>query len=384
MTSNSSTINIEKPVASAARRITGRSFPSVFQAWNRADNLPGESLEYSLSRHDLIFHGPQYFKLLPDNPWQGLNTRYVHSSITAGLAFRQRLLAANPNTVLICELRYRDAYSWYLPTTHLWWQRDSNGCRLQGWEEGHYFMLDYHQEAFQNHVASQAQAIMQTGVVDGIMLDWWEEDDVRVKLVQRIRHAIGERALILVNTNDRTFTASAPYVNGSFMECWRSRNTEDWIRISNTLLWAEEHARSPRINCLETWFHNSREDLNLMRATTCLALTHSRAYCLFADPNDLPTPDHLHNWYPFWSERIGHPTERGHKRADGSWLRRFETGTAVYNPPANSPVSVRFRRPHRSLATGTIGTHHKVPAWDGDIFIDTAQPGDETATRCSK
>jgi hypothetical protein len=36
-----------------------------------------------------------------------------------------------------------------------------------------------------------------------------------------------------------------------------------------------------RINCLESWFHQSRDDLNLMRATTTLALTRSDGYALF-------------------------------------------------------------------------------------------------------
>ena len=108
-------------------------------------------------------------------------------------------------------------------------------------------------------------------------------------------------ANIIANANDRKTPHTAPYINGYFMECYRSRTADDWRRISDTLVWAEQHLRPPRVNCLETWYHKSREDLHLMRATTALALTHSDGYCLFSDPNPLPTGDHRHNWYPFWN-----------------------------------------------------------------------------------
>jgi len=136
---------------------------------------------------------------------------------------------------------------------------------------------------------------VESGVVDGVMLDWWEEDADRVALVTAIRKRIGEDALILVNANDRKIPQSAPFVNGLFMECYKSQTAGQWQQIAETLAWAEENLRTPRINCLETWWHDSRADEHLMRATTTLSLVLSDGYCLFADPNPLPTPDHLHD-----------------------------------------------------------------------------------------
>jgi len=95
--------------------------------------------------------------------------------------------------------------------------------------------------------------------------------------------------------------------------------------------WAEVNLREPRVNCLETWYHRSRDDLHLVRATTTLALTHSDGYCLFSDPNPLPTPDHLHNWYSFWNKSLGKPVAKGTADPDGTVRREFENGTAVYN-----------------------------------------------------
>ena len=50
----------EKPLA---RRIADRGFPSVFQAWSPADEPKGVPIEPMLARHDLIFHGTEFFGL---------------------------------------------------------------------------------------------------------------------------------------------------------------------------------------------------------------------------------------------------------------------------------------------------------------------------------
>lgn len=209
------------------------------------------------------------------------------------------MLRCNPNLVLIAEIRYRDAHRSYLPDGHAWWRRDSRGKIVAGWAEGGYLQLDFGQAAFREQVALQAQAAVASGVVDGIMLDWWQDDEDRLALIKAIRARIGDGALIVANANDRRTPKTAPFINGYFMECYRSKTAEDWSRIADTLAWAEIHLRPPRVNCVETWFHTSRADENLMRCVTTLSLTQSDGYCLFSDPNPLPTPDHLHTWYPF-------------------------------------------------------------------------------------
>jgi len=175
---------------------------------------------------------------------------------------------------------------------------------------------------------------------------------------------------------DRRAPRSAAYVNGLFMECTRTRSPDDWRRIAHALAWAESHLREPRINGFETWYHTSRRDLPLMRATTTLVLTHSDGYWLFSDPNDLPAADHRHDWYPFWDKGLGRPTGPGQKRPDGAFLRAFDGGWAVYNLMGNREVLVRLPAPATSRATGARGIEHRVPAGDGDIFL--ANPRAET------
>ena len=204
------------------------------------------------------------------------------------------------------------------------------------------------------------------------MLDWWDDDDDRIALLQNIRKAIGNDALILVNANDRKVPRSAKLINGLFMECYKTASPDDWKRITETLIWAEANVRQPRINCLETWYQKSRVDIALMRATTTLALTLSDGYCLFSDPNPLPTPDHLHDWYPFWDCELGKPTEKGRSIRDGSVQRRFTNGLVVHNPPGNRQVDIVFDQLSKAVSTGALGKRFTVSPGDGDIFLRTS------------
>ena len=355
----------EKPLQD---RIADRSFPSIFQAWNPADNLK-EDRAATLARHDLIFHSADFLGLRWNKTPQGLATGFEPESVRAARQKRHDLLSRNPNLVLIAEIRYRDAPVSYLPDGHAWWRRDGQGKIVAGWAEGGYLQLDFGQATFCEQVARQAQAAVASGVVDGIMLDWWQDDEERLVLVKAIRARIGEGALILANANDRRTPKTAPFINGYFMECCRSKTVEDWARIADTLVWAEKNLRRPRINCVETWFHTSRADENLMRCTTTLSLTLSDGYCLFSDPNDLPTPDHLHTWYPFWERRLGRPLSPGQPRSDGALAREFTCGTVICNLTNAAPVTVRFNAPRTSRATGRRALVHTVGVRDGDLFL---------------
>ena len=355
-----------------AERVAARDFPSVFQAWNPADNLAGEPQRKTLARHDLVFHAPEFYGLKWIGRHHGLATSFTEASLRAARAMRADLLARNPNMVLLAEVRYRDAHASYLPADHAWWLR-KEGKIAPGWEEGGYLLLDFTNPAFRAQVARQARAVVESGVCDGIMLDWWTDDDAHLALVREIREAIGDAALVLANANHRQTPRTAPFLNGYFMECYKSESAEDWQAIADTLRWAETNLRPPRINCLETWHHGSRRDVRRMRATTTMALTLSDGYCLYSDPNPLPTPDHLHDWYPFWDERLGRPLAKSVAQADGSVWREFEGGLAVYNPPGNGVIGVEFDAPCTSAATRTVARRFRVEDGDGDLFLHTTE-----------
>ena len=117
---------------SAMERIKGRAFPSVFQAWSPAQNVRDESPLHTVARHDLLWHGPQFFGLRWNNRYTGLADGFTPESIQAARLFRQKLLTLNPNLVLIAEIRYRDAHRSYLPEGHAWWLRDKQGRIVPG------------------------------------------------------------------------------------------------------------------------------------------------------------------------------------------------------------------------------------------------------------
>lgn len=363
--------NISRSVKSADMRVADRNFPSVFQAWNPADNLDEDPF-VTLARHDLVFHSAQGFKLVWNNIHTGLADGFTSESINEGLSIRGKILELNPNMIILIEIRYRDAPPSWLPEGHQWWMRDSTGNLAYGWKEGGFIRLALDNPDFQERVAAQAAAAVRSGVADGVMLDWWNENEfteARLSLLKKVREAIGKDGLIIVNSNDRKIPESAAYVNGLFMECYGSNNPENWEKIRTTLLWAEANLRTPRINCLETWFDGSRNDSCKMRATTTLTLTHSDGYCLFSDPNSLPVPDHLHNWYTFWDTPLGKPSGQGFERADGSYQREYEGGTVIYNPVGSNPVSIKFSVGMKSMATGLTSEEHSINTYDGDIFV---------------
>jgi Hypothetical glycosyl hydrolase family 15 len=364
-----------------AGRIAGRTWPSTHQAWNGIDDEGAVDPRDRIARHDLYWHAPSAFSLFWDSTtlWEpctpdpggsciGLSTAFTASSLGGGAAYMVDLRTRNPNLILLAEIRYRDAWAGYLPAAHRFWQHDAQGNRILGWAEGNFYVLDWHLPEYRALVAEQARAAVEAGF-DGVFIDWWDDtDDDRIDLAQAIRDAIGDRVLI-VNSNDRQAPRAAPFVNGLYMEGYQSATAQHWQQLASTLAWAETAVRLPRVNAFETWFATSRADLDRMRATTTLALTHSDGYALFCDPNDVPAPDHLHSWYPFWNEPLGVPLGPGVIRADGAWQRDFTGGVAVYNPMGNATASITLAGPHRSSATGLVATSHLVPGRDGDLFL---------------
>ena len=379
---------------STVERVTDRDYPSIFQAWSGIDDEPNIDRETLVARHDLFFHAAEVFGLKWNNKYRGLADGVEQDSIPGALAYRDTLRRLNPNMVLLAELRYRDAGldETFLPNNSPDWMYNTNQSDyIYGWKEGNAVRINFRRESYQDRVASRAAALVNSGVVDGVMLDWWTEFETdipgdfeaagepnlleaRLSLLQKIRDAIGPDKLILVNSNEFTVPLSAKNVNGLFMESGAKTSPEHWQRTENTLTWAENNLRYPQINLLETWFTNSRNEQYIMRANTTMSMTLGNGYSLFADPNDLlvngnSSPDHEHTWYPFWNEDMGKPKRAGVKRADGAWEREYDNGLVVYNPPGNGVVYTNFDNQVRSVANDVITSSHSLNALDGDFYI---------------
>ncbi|MEM6631617.1 MAG: hypothetical protein AAF694_18190 [Bacteroidota bacterium] len=373
-------------------KIQGRSFPSVFQAWYGIDmpQLPRETLSDRLAlaaKHDILWEEPlsqlgEGVDLVLGLEWEGehhgLSRSFEKNSLSRALENRQALLTLNPHMVFLMEIRWRDAPMSFFPAESEYWKRDENGKVIEGWLGGWepFYMLDYDNEAFQDNVAAQAKLALESGVYDGIMLDW----SGHLSIIQKVREAIGEQGLIIVNIHDDIEDGKKyrEYINGSFMELnpldQSTLTTDDpslnnlrkWDTIREALLWFEEHLQEPQINCLEVW--GARKDLQRMRATSALALTHSDGYVLYGDPNPLKTPDHLHDWYDFWEVDLGRPTGELEQLPNQAYRRSYDHGWVYYNHYGNGAVEVKFEQEMRRISDGQVATSFRMEDRDGEIF----------------
>ena len=426
--------------------IQARSYPSIFQAWSEIENRPNEDEISRLARHDLAFAHPYTllriaWNISQDQPYQGMATELNADQLNVAHQRKQQLLSKNPNLRLLVEIRYRDAKylssenesqaeNWwdvgFYPPDSPYWLKDTNGKPVIGWgedtnadgvidqnDERLHFLIDFTNEAVQNLIASKALALKNSGLFDGIMLDWWSEDfatspvgiddwsetilsreaelNARLAMLQKIRDKVGDELLILVNANTRKIPQSAPDVNGIFMESYkddysRGYTLDEIKQMESTLLWAEQNLKEPRINCLEGWRvvenytadlstriaeRNSEENQRWMRMITTLSLTHSDGYLLISDDNAIPTPDHLHNWYDFWDAEMGRPIgdkARQYHRVRGLFIREFEKGWAVYNR-SGAAQPVTFDQEVTGVNSGKRQSRHQVLDFDGEIFL---------------
>ncbi len=423
-----------------------RGFPSIFQAWSGIENLPNENEMRLLARHDLAFGHPYTLLEVSWNiselqPYSGLATSLMSNQLDAARQRKGELRSLNPHLLLLVEIRYRDAKylsasnekqveNWwevgYFPPDSPYWLKGKDGKSVIGWGEDTNgdkvidendtilnYLIDFTHPEVQDLIVKQAVALDKSGLFDGIMLDWWNEDyatspigiddwsatiltpeaelEARLSILRKVRAQVDNDFLILVNANMRQIPKSAPYVNGIFMECYKEHydkgyNLNQIRQMEETLIWAEKHLREPQINCLEGWRmvanymgdknvriaeRDSERNLQWMRMITTLSLTHSDGYVLFSDDNAIPSPDHLHNWYDFWDADLGKPIQDKaveYNRVAGLFVREFENGWVVYNRNG-TPQDITFDVSVKAINNDKLHKEHKIPAYDGEIFL---------------
>ena len=378
---------------SPAERIASRSFPSIFEAWNGAENLfengtetpldKTEGVNATLARHDFAFLTFNGLGLRPATPREALATRFDEKSLENARRRRERILSLNPHFVLLASIPYRNVPGDQLPEDSPLWLRDRAGARVPASfaAGGKQFFLDYAKPATQAALAAHCKALIDTGVFDGCMFDNWNEHlpedpvdpqgEVRAKLAAKMRAVIGDEALLVGNTNDRRPEKTARYLNGMYMEGFGAPYFLDWRKAALDMAWGAAHLRKPAFTLLEGWPTDAegRGELSRMREVTTLSLTLSDGYALYADRNQHKV-DHAHDWYPFWRATLGAAKEPP-RRADGAGpiRREFEHGTAVFNPPEGAPAELKFNEERVSAATGQHGRAFTVAPADGDLFL---------------
>ena len=415
-----------------APRIKDRDYPSVFSAWySDVPNLPNLSDDEELVYHDLFWGGPG-FHLQWHPTSKGLR---LFGRIDDAHWKRQHLLSKNPNFIRLVSLGYTDVdlkdypEEWPYRIREDWpyWIRDENGDRVPAYAGGSTFLIDFTHPVVQDILVQKALAVAKCGLYDGIFLGRWQEDtatleddkggyyrdveaewSARISMVRRIREAVDDDFLIVVNAGRSKARLSAPYVNGTFMEIIPDERdtgyTHDELReIESTLLWSEQNFREPQINALEGRGipiepPDSPRNQQMMRLITTLGLTHSDGYVCYAigvtgithkhdyeispghEIDHIEGKSHHHNhqhyWYPFWDAPLGRPVgekarlyhnRKGHA-VEGLFIREFTNGWAVYNR-SGKEQKIEFLEQTTGVASSVTGTQHTLPDLDGEIYL---------------
>lgn len=189
------------------------------------------------------------------------------------------------------------------------------------------------------------------------------ENAAKNVILSRIREAVDDDFLILVNPTRHKVPEHAAYINGLFMETLRDYEGgythEGLAQIKDTLLWAEESLREPQVNCLEGWGvfsepADSPTNRRWMRVFTAMGLTHSDGYVLYNTGSWLAFHDHDHLWYDFWDSELGQPIgekAQRYQNIEGLFIREFTNGWAVYNR-SGKPQEIRLPEQGTGVESG--------------------------------
>ena len=365
----------DMPPLPLAPRIENRNFPSLFTAWSDKERWPS---------FDLIFCCPRFDSRLVETD-NGFQFRTGHPSWDEPAGIRDAYLQENPTMVFLHGISVIWHHLEDLPEDSPWWLRDENGEIQLQWGRG---LMNLNHPGWQQRMIDIAATIDQCGLYDGIFIDGWSEWhnerrgqlEGQVAILKGIRERVRDNFLIMVNTNDWQAPASAPYINGLFMETGFPENSSTpegiergLIKVENTLKWAEETLLEPRIIGLEgsNYRHeppDNPKNMRWMRATTTLALTFSDGYVAF--------PLRGGPWYDFWNADLGRPvgdTLQLYDNREGLYIREFTNGWAVYNHSGAAQV-VRLPEEVQGVTSGLVNTEHALPNLDGEMYLKVTVP----------
>ncbi len=360
-------------------RLVNRDYPNVAGAnW-----LFGQDPRIDLSYGDLFQMHPR-----ADGRLTG--------DFERGLQERDEYIAANPNAVFLMHiLEMRGAAIDYWGKEWPYWVRDSAGNVVFEGGPGGAALVDFTHPEVQDIIVQQAISVSRCGLFDGIIFDYWrDEDDVlhgyvsieaqlqaRLNIVRRIRAATRLNFLIQVNSNWAILPYTGPYINGLSMETgipnWGKTPEEREVMVTGvekTVIWAEENMREPRINAIFGEAFPADEEprsanFQWVRLLTTLSLTHSDGYAMIQHLG-VPRGDDQH-WYDFWDADLGQPVSAKrqlYQDIEGLYIREFTNGWAVYNHSGEAQV-IMLPEEVQGVASGLVNTEHALANLDGEMYL---------------
>ena len=425
-------ISIAHGELSIREKVETRSMPSItapFTEW--VMNRHEWSYAEMTAAHDM-FWSP-FFQLRYQKTDKGIS---LVGDMVEARRQHDELIKLNPNMLFIRGIAYiraaphTDVVKELYSGDNFPWIRSEDGSMVFGTPPERHtdLLIDFTHPIAQDIIVGQAVAIAESGLWDGIIFDYWNEQGVilegyrtleeeqraRVKILQRIRAAVGDDLLILVNCGCK-LTLATPYINGITLELyreqWKNYTHEGLMELEDILLWAEENLQEPQVNELEargigSELPTSPNNLQGMRRMTTLSLTHSDGYLLYGmgvnwgephphddffwnypykntnwnywnahtNSHDTFAHEHLnfHYWHDFWDADLGQPVgERGqlYQNREGLFIREFTNGWAVYNRSGQAQL-IELPEKVRGVASGIENKFwHTVPDLDGEIYL---------------
>ncbi|MHB8635886.1 MAG: hypothetical protein ACYC96_05375 [Fimbriimonadaceae bacterium] len=353
-----------------------RQFPSICADGASADRLcaydgtetPLDSESIStLARHDLIIMSSAKLGLKWAGAFPGLATHFVAGAVAKAQQWRRRLAAHNSRAIVLADISVGPEPITYLPMSSKFWRRASDGhIATTMTDTGIRGDVDFTHPACLALIQAQVAALMLTGVVDGVVLRSWSKDSPeRLKLVQAVRRGVGRAGVIVLESGVNFPSLSGPYANG-LLVVDDGKGRPVWPKFPGLCAWARDHTRKPQLTVFEAFASRDRTRLYEMRMATALALVFGEGFVTFGDLKG-------HDWYDFWAPDLGRPLGTPYRK-DGAYLRDFDKGTAVFNPPTNSAVLLKFPTIRTSVAKSLSARQISVQSGDGDIAL--AKPPD--------
>ncbi len=352
-----------KPIS---ERVNSHDFPSIAKPWGNCIDFPINNRLDQITHHDIVWESIGRENSKPGNRVVGANWKGKYpalgesfSNLPESLERRKEALTLNPNIIILAELRWRDYIDSSLPQDHEFWKRDDQGNRIPATGDKMAlprYYLDTNNHNLMDHLCQQAKYMVESGVYDGVFLDWFGPSAAFFK---KLRETISDKYLIVTNSNYKYDAERAKYINGAYMECYKINNPE-------VLPMWEQSVRSPKINVVDMMGEEvncvGEPDLKRMRNTTTYTLVHSNGYVLYGDHF------HNHHWFSFWDIKLGAPTSDKQMIKQGAFKREFKNGVVVNNS-GSSTITVEFKKKMKRVSDNTVGTSFKIDPDDGDFFI---------------
>lgn len=345
--------------------------PSIWADGSAADRLCAfdgtespiaESSTDNWARHDLIIVPLEKTGLKWDQHFSGDGCTFAKESVSKAQAWRAGILRKNPNAIILAAYNAFEAPVDYLPLGSIYWRRTrQGGLDSLMTDKGILARLKFDRPTFQGHVQRQIAIMMQSHVIDGVMMRSWTQDSpAHLSLVQAVRRGVGKSGVVLLDTGTNIPALCGGYINGIVVTD-DGKGRPIWPSFGGLASWVHDNVRKPEMMVLRAVAPHERNRLYDMRMMTTLALMHFAPYVEFEDATG-------HDWYDFWHADLGAADGPAYAK-DGAVWREFRHGTVVFNPPTNKSIVVDFPSQRSSQAKSVAGRRFSIQTGDGDIFL---------------